>query len=121
MATTIIGQWDYCPELIPKHTYTQAQCRATAKYRANNREQVNKKQRERHAHRMRTDMDYRNMKAAAWRKANAKYKAKVEAARAEAAIAARLSVIKDPSGISEEIYNIINELKEDEGEDDLNG
>ncbi len=105
----IIGQWDYCPELIPKHTYTEAQRRATTKYREKNREQVNKKQRERHAFRMRTDLDYRNMKAKAWKKANAKYKARVEAARD-----VRLSVVKDTSGISDEINNIIIELKEDE-------
>ena len=81
MSVKIIGQWDYCPELIPKSTYTEASHRATMKWRAKNRERVNKLQRERHAHRMRTDMDYRNMKAAAQKKANAKYKAKLDAAR----------------------------------------
>jgi 3-oxoacyl-[acyl-carrier-protein] synthase III len=81
MSVKIIGQWDYCPELIPKKTYTEASHRATMKWRAKNRDHVNKLQRERHAHKMRTDMDYRNMKAAAAKKANAKYKAKLDEAR----------------------------------------
>ena len=42
----IIGKWDFCPELIPKHTYTEARGRATAKWQAKNREYYNAYQHE---------------------------------------------------------------------------
>jgi hypothetical protein len=56
---------------------------------------------------MRTDMDYRNYKAAANKVANEKRKAKVNEYKAS-----RLSVVKDTT-ISEELNDIILELKED--------
>jgi len=73
----VIGKFDYCPELIPKHTYTEARGRATAKWQAKNRDYYNAYQRDLHAHRMRTDWDYRVMKEAAWKKGNAKRKIKM--------------------------------------------
>tara|TARA_B100000768_G_C11030670_1_gene269949 strand:+ start:332 stop:625 length:294 start_codon:yes stop_codon:yes gene_type:complete len=73
----VIGKWDYAPELIPKHTYTEARGRATAKWQANNREYYNAYQRELHAHRMRTDWDYRVMREKAWKRSNAKRKIKM--------------------------------------------
>lgn len=73
----VIGKWDYCPDLIPKHTYTEARGRATAKWQANNREYYNAYQRELHAHRMRTDWDYRVMREKAWKRSNAKRKIKM--------------------------------------------
>ena len=76
-ARKVIGKWDYCPELIPKHTYTEARGRATANWQAKNREYYNAYQRDLHAHRMRTDWDYRVMKEAAWKKGNAKRKIKM--------------------------------------------
>jgi hypothetical protein len=75
----IIGKWDYAPELIPKNTYTPAQGRATAKWRDKNREYYNTYQREKHAYKMRTDLDYRNMKAEACIKSNARRKIRVDA------------------------------------------
>ena len=73
----VIGKWDYAPELIPKHTYTEARGRATAKWQAKNREYYNAYQRELHAHRMRTDWDYRVMREKAWKRSNAKRKIKM--------------------------------------------
>lgn len=73
----VIGKFDYCPDLIPKHTYTEARGRATAKWQAKNRDYYNAYQRDLHAHRMRTDWDYRVMKEAAWKKGNAKRKIKM--------------------------------------------
>jgi len=73
----VIGKWDFCPELIPKHTYTPARGRATAKWQSKNRDYYNAYQRELHAHRMRTDWDYRVMKEAAWKKGNARRKIKM--------------------------------------------
>lgn len=73
----VIGKFDYCPDLIPKHTYTEARGRATANWQAKNRDYYNAYQRDLHAHRMRTDWDYRVMKEAAWKKGNAKRKIKM--------------------------------------------
>jgi len=73
----IIGKWDYCPDLIPKQTYTEARGRATAKWQSKNREYYNAYQRELHAHRMRTDWGYRVMKEAAWKKGNERRKIKL--------------------------------------------
>ena len=75
----IIGYWDYAPELIHKNTYTEAQGRATAKWRDKNRDYYNEYQREKHAHKMRTDLNYRNMKMEACIKSNAKRKIRVDA------------------------------------------
>ena len=102
----VVGMFDYCPELVPKNSYTPAHGRATAKWISKNKEHYNKWQRDRHAHRMRTDMDYRNYKAAANKVANEKRKAKVNEYKAS-----RLSVVKDTT-ISEELNDIILELKE---------
>ena len=79
MPAKIVGMFDYCPELVKKKSsYTPAHGRATAKWMAKNREQVNKKQRENHAHKMRTDMDYRNKRAESLKKSNKIRRAKVE-------------------------------------------
>jgi hypothetical protein len=103
----VVGMFDYCPELVPKKTYTAAQGRASGKWQRNNKERVNNLARERHRHKMRTDMDYRNMKAAATKRSNEKRKAKVNEYKAS-----RLSVVKDTT-INEELNDIILELKED--------
>ena len=73
----VIGKWDYCPELIPKHTYTEARGRATANWQSKNREYYNAYQRELHAHRMRVDWDYRVMKEKAWKASNERRKKKL--------------------------------------------
>ena len=73
----IIGKWDYCETLVPKHTYTEARGRATAKWQAKNREYYNAYQRELHGHRMRTDLPYRHMKEKAWKASNERRKLKL--------------------------------------------
>ena len=73
----VIGKFDYCPDLTPKYTYTDNRGRATANWQANNREYYNAYQRDLHAHRMRTDWDYRVMREKAWKKSNAKRKIKM--------------------------------------------
>ena len=78
----VIGKWDYAPELIPKHTYTEARGRATANWQSKNREYYNAYQRELHAHRMRTDWNYRVMKEKAWKASNERRKKKLAEDRA---------------------------------------
>jgi len=99
MPAKIVGQWDYCPELIKKNTYTPAHGRATAKWVAKNREHCNAKQRERHAHKMRTDMDYRNMKAEANKKSNKKRDEKVAKYKAAFQLLEEIDAMEDDETI----------------------
>ncbi len=106
----VVGMFEYCPELIKKNTYTAAQGRATSKWMKKNKDEYNKYQRERHAHLMRTNLDYRNMKAKANMVANEKRKKRI--------MAHRISVIKDNSNISDKLNNNIIELKEEISDDE---
>jgi len=78
----VVGYWDYCPELVPKNIpYTDAHRRATLKYRKKNRDLINERQSQRHGEKMRTDLNYRNMKAKALIKSNAKRREREAQAR----------------------------------------
>lgn len=55
-----------------KSRYTQAQKNAIYKFREKTRDEYNQYQREYHAERMRTDLDYRNRRAENSRRAHAK-------------------------------------------------
>ena len=81
----VVGYWDYTPALIKKNksTYTEAQRKATLKYKRKNRERINEQQRIRHGERMRTDWDYRTMKANSLIKSNKKRKERVAKIHAE--------------------------------------
>ncbi len=120
----VVGYWDYCPELVPKKSYTEAQGRATMKWMNKNKERYNEQQRIRHGIRMRTDLNYRNMKAKSQKKANEKYRLKMiaykeqkkadeqEMIRLKEENTKLLKVIEDETNISENLNNIIKELKE---------
>jgi len=100
MPAKIIGMFDYCPELVKKKsTYTPAHGRASAKWVAKNKEHVNKQQRERHAHKMRTDMDYRNMKAEANKKSNKKRDEKVAKYKAAFQLLEEIDAMEDDETI----------------------
>jgi len=121
----VVGYWDYCPELVPKKTYTAAQGRATMKWMKKNKERYNEQQRIRHGIRMRTDLNYRNMKAKSQKKANEKYSLKMKAYKEQKKADEQemkrlkeentklLKVINDETNISDNLNNIINGLKED--------
>jgi len=106
----VVGMFEYCPELIKKNTYTAAQGRATSKWMKKNKDNYNKYQRERHAHLMRTNLDYRNMKAKANKVANEKRKKRI--------MEHRISIITNNSNISDKLNNKIIELKEEISEDE---
>jgi len=89
------------PKPPRKCKYTDAQKRATYAYREKNRESYNTYQREYHAERMRTDLDYRNRKSQQSRKAH-----KIAREKKEQEQLAKIILKKEAE--NEDLQNTIN-------------